>query len=88
MALDVRDPVARVQLIPAAVEVFGDEAQLDDQLSRQVLCGRLTPFLAPQAMEGFFVLAHDHPGIRAADKICTVNLGANKNWPLKRAWES
>jgi hypothetical protein len=31
MALDIRDPVARVQFIPAAVEVLGDQAELDDQ---------------------------------------------------------
>ena len=49
MALDVRDPVAGVEFVPAAVEVFGDQAELDDQDARQVEIGDLTPFFAPQA---------------------------------------
>jgi hypothetical protein len=36
MALDVRDAVARVLFIPAAVEVFGDQAELDDQDAREI----------------------------------------------------
>jgi hypothetical protein len=34
MALDVRDPMARVKLLPAAIEVLGDQAELDDQYAR------------------------------------------------------
>jgi hypothetical protein len=29
MALDVRDPVAGVEFVPAAVEVLGDQAELE-----------------------------------------------------------
>jgi hypothetical protein len=47
MALDVRDPVARVLFIPAAVEVLGDQAELDDQNARQVKSSRLTSLFAP-----------------------------------------
>ena len=36
MALDVGDAVARIEFIPAAVEVFGDQAELDDQFAGQV----------------------------------------------------
>ena len=36
MALDVSDPVAGVEFIPAAVEVFRDQAELDDQDGREV----------------------------------------------------
>src|SRR5450759_5825047 len=42
MALDVTDPMARVELIPAAVEVLGDQPELDDQHAREVEGGRLT----------------------------------------------
>jgi hypothetical protein len=31
MALDVTDAMAGLQLVPSAVEVFGDQAELDDQ---------------------------------------------------------
>jgi hypothetical protein len=46
MALNVRDAVAGVELIPAAVEVFGDQAQLNDQNARQIDSGGLTSFFA------------------------------------------
>jgi hypothetical protein len=74
MALDVRDPVARVLFIPAPVEVFGDEAELDDQDARQIEIGDLTAFFAPQAMEGLLIFAHDDPGIGAADEVRAVRL--------------
>ena len=74
MALDVADPVAGVELVPAAVEVFGDQAELDDQDARQVGRCHLAPLFAPKAMEGLLVLAHDDPGVRAADEVTAVAL--------------
>jgi hypothetical protein len=72
MALDVRDAVVRVLFIPATVEVFSDQAELNDQDARQVQSRRLAPFFAPQAMKRLFVLAHDGAGIRAADEVTSV----------------
>ena len=63
MALHVIDPVTRVELVPAAVEILGDQAELDDELARQIERCRLTPFFAPQALECLLVLAHDCPGV-------------------------
>src|SRR5450759_5907608 len=74
MALDVTDPMARVELIPAAVEVLGDQPELDDQHAREVEGGRLTPFLAPEPQQCLLVFAHDDPGIRAADEVHAVRL--------------
>ena len=75
MALDVRDPVAGVEFVPAAVEVLGDEAELDDQDARQVESGRLAPFFPPEPQQGLLVLAHDDPGVRAADEVAAVACG-------------
>ncbi|OIQ72940.1 hypothetical protein GALL_454300 [mine drainage metagenome] len=48
VALDVRDAVARVELIPAAVEVLGDEAKLDDQDARKVERSLLAALFPPK----------------------------------------
>jgi hypothetical protein len=83
MALDVRDPLAGVEFIPAAVEVLGDQAELDDQDARQVGRCDLTPLFAPEAMEGFLILAHDDPGIRAADEVAPVeNMCRLSHWDI------
>src|ERR1700759_5751412 len=72
MALDVTDPVARIQLVPAADEVLGDQTELDDQHARQVEGGDLATLFQPQAVKGLLVLAHDDPGVGAADEIATI----------------
>ena len=72
VALDVRDAVAGVLLIPAAVEVFGDQAELDDQDVREIEAGDFTALFLPQAQQCLFVLAHDDAGIGAADEVHTV----------------
>jgi hypothetical protein len=72
MALDVGDPVTRVEFIPATVEFFGDQAELDDQYARQIESGRLTSLFLPKAQKRLLVLAHDHPGIRATDELTAV----------------
>ena len=74
MALDVRDPVAGVEFVPAAVEVFGDEAELDDQNGRQVGVAASPRFLLPEPQQGFLVLAHDDAGIRAADEVTPIEI--------------
>jgi hypothetical protein len=72
MALDVTDPVTRVYFVPAAVEIFRNQSELDDQYARQIEGIRFTAFFAPQAQKGFLVLAHDGPGIGAADELAAV----------------
>jgi hypothetical protein len=57
VALDVRDPMAGVEFVPAAVEVLGDQAELDDQDARQVGRSLLALFFVPEPQKGFLVLA-------------------------------
>ena len=71
--LHVLDGVAGVALIPAPVEVLGDRAELDDQVVGEVLRLDLAALLAPQPDQGGLVVAHDDPGIRAADERAAVN---------------
>ena len=50
------------------VEVFGHASELDDQVARQVLGLGFAALLPPQPEQGCFVVAHDDPGVGAADK--------------------
>ena len=70
--LDVRDDLAGIGLVPAAIEVLGHDAELDDKVAGQVLRLDLAAFLPPQPEQGRFVVAHDDPGVRAADEVSTV----------------
>jgi hypothetical protein len=71
-ALDAGDDVIGIALIPAAIEVFGGEAKLDDQLAGQVSGFDIASFLSPQSLEGLFVLTHDHAGIRTPDEQSAI----------------
>lgn len=73
--LNVCDGAAGRMLIPSSVELFGNGAELYDQVARQILRGELTPFFAPEASEILLIIAHDDAGIRAADKGPPVNGG-------------
>jgi hypothetical protein len=79
MALDVGDPVARILFLPAAVEVLGGQPELDDQDAREVDRRRFSSFFLPGSMEGLLVLAHDDPGILAADEMATVAYDSRVN---------
>jgi hypothetical protein len=70
--LDVPDGVASVALVPTSVELLSDGAELDDQIVREVLRLNLAALLARQANEVDFVVAHDHPGVRAADETTPI----------------
>jgi hypothetical protein len=70
--LDVTDPVARVEFVPATVEVFGDQAELDDQDGGRIDRSPLPALFAPEAVKGLLVLAHDDPGVRAADGVAAI----------------
>ena len=71
--LDVRHHLAGVAFVPVPIEVLGDVAELDDEISRQVLGFELAAFLPPQPQQGFFIGAHDDPGVRAADEEPPTN---------------
>ena len=76
-ALDVFDCLAGIALVPVPIEGLGHEAELDDQVARQVLRLGLAAFLAPEAEEGGFVAAHDDAGVGAADKGAAISFIAH-----------
>ena len=43
--------------------------ELDDEVAGQVLRLDLAAFFPPEAEQGGFVIAHDDPGVRAADEV-------------------
>ena len=67
--MDVGDDLAGIGLIPAPIEVFGDGPELDDEVAGQVFRLDLAALFLPQPDEGVFVIAHDDPGIGAADEV-------------------
>ena len=72
--LDRADHLAGIALVPVPVELLGDTAELDDQVAGQVLGLGLAPLLPPEPEQGGLVVAHDDPGVRAADEGATVSL--------------
>jgi len=63
-----------------AVEGFGDDPELDDEIAGEVLGLDLTALFTPQAGEGGLIIAHDDPGVRAADEITAVLLRICPHW--------
>ena len=61
-----------VALVPAPVEVLGHGAELDNQVAGEVFRLDFAALLAPQPDQGGLVVAHDDPGVRAADKGAAV----------------
>ena len=70
--LDRGDDLAGVTLVPEPVETLGHDAELHNQIAREVLRLGLAAFLPPKAQEGGFVRAHDEPSVRAADEVATA----------------
>jgi hypothetical protein len=66
--LHIGDDLAGISLVPAPIELLGRITELDDQIAGQVLGLDLAALLAPEAVQGSFVVAHDDPGVRAADE--------------------
>ena len=66
--LDICDDPPGIGLVPAPVKLLGGEAELHDQVAGQVLWLDFAALLPPETLQGGLVVAHDDPGIRAADK--------------------
>ena len=66
--MDIFDDLPRRALVPLPVQVFGREPELDEQIARQVFRFRLAALLPPEALQGGLVVAHDGPGVGAADE--------------------
>ena len=59
VTLDMGYPVARAVFVPTPIEVFGDQPELNNQLSGKVRRRILAPFLPPESCKGLFVLSHE-----------------------------
>jgi hypothetical protein len=72
-ALNVGDDAPGVPLVPGLVERLGGDAQLDDEIARQVL--RLDPaaLFLPEPDQRRLVGAHDDPGVGAAKEVAPVS---------------
>ena len=72
LALHLGDDLAGVAFVPVPVEMLGHGAELDDQVARQVLGLDLAALFPPQPEQGGLIVAHDDPGVRAADEGAAI----------------
>ena len=70
--LHVGNDLAGIALIPAPIELLGDRAKLNDQVAGQVLGLDFAALFPPEAEQGGLVLAHDDPGVRAANERAPI----------------
>jgi hypothetical protein len=71
-ALYVFNDLTGIAFVPLPIEVFGYQAELDDEVAGKVLRFDLASFFAPEAEEGGFIITHYDPGVRAADEVASV----------------
>jgi len=69
LALDVRKYLSGIRLVPAPVQILGRYPKLDYEIAREVLWLKFAPLFPPEAEEGGFIIAHDDPGVGAANEI-------------------
>ena len=74
LPLHLGHDLAGVAFVPVPVEMLGHGAELDDQVAGQVLGLDLAALLPPEPEQGRLVVAHDDPGVRAADEGAAVTL--------------
>ena len=70
--LNVGNHLAGVGLIPASVKVLGHHPELDDEIAGEILGLDLAALFAPEPKQRILVIAHDDPGVRAADKVAAA----------------
>lgn len=70
--LDVRHHVPAVALVPSAVQLFGDAAELHDKIVGEVFRRDLTALLPPQPRQVRRILAHDDARVRTADEMTAI----------------
>ena len=70
--LDIGNDLTGIGRVPAPVQVFGRDAQLNDEIAREVLGLDLTALLLPEPEESALIIAHDDPGVRTPMKNLRV----------------
>ena len=76
--LNIRDDLPGICLIPATIEVLGDNPELNNEIAGQVLWLNLAALFPPKPQQGCLVIAHDDPSVRTADEI---RLTVSGNFP-------
>ena len=82
LLLNVGDHLLGIGFIPAPIEVFGRDPELDDEVGGEVLGLDFTALLAPEAEQGGFIIAHDDPRVRTADEIPAIRI---RSCPQRRS---
>ena len=72
LALHVSDLSAGASLVPGAIELLSRHSELHDKVARQIFRLGLAALLAPQVHQSGFIIAHDDPGVRAADERTSI----------------
>ena len=67
--LDIGDHLPGIGLVPAPIEVLGRQPRVGRSGCPTNPRARPLPLLPPQPHQGCLILAHDDPGVRAADEI-------------------
>jgi hypothetical protein len=57
-----------IRLIPTPIKFLCRDAELDDEVAREILWLDLSPLFLPKAQESALIAAHDDPGVRATDE--------------------
>ena len=70
--LDIRNDLPGIGLIPAPIEVLCHHSELDDEIAGQVLRLDLAALFPPEPEQRRLVIAHDDPGVRAADEVAAM----------------
>jgi hypothetical protein len=70
--LDVGNDLTGIGLVPAPVEILGDAAKLNDQITGEVFRLDLATLFPPKPDQRLLIITHDDPGVRAADEMATI----------------
>jgi hypothetical protein len=74
--LDVLDGLAGITFVPLPIEVFGHAAELDNQITGQVLRFGFAALLPPEPEQSNFIVAHDDPRVRTSDEESAIGIFA------------
>ena len=68
LPLDIGDNLPRIGLVPAPVQVLGHHPELNQEIAGEILRLDLAALFPPEPNAALLIIAHDDPGIRAADE--------------------
>ena len=69
LSLYIRNDLTGIGLIPAPIKVLRHHSELDDEIAGQVFRLDFPALFTPELQQRSLIIAHDNPGIRAADEV-------------------